>query len=78
MDGPRDKFEEDVLGKYSAPVRAARKVTAYLGEAVPVEPGRKTRAAAPELTDLLEDRVQEMLDRHGRAGEQESRGAGKV
>jgi hypothetical protein len=65
-----DKFEEDVLGKYAPTIRSARRMTAYLGDPIPVEAGRKARAAAPALTDLLEERVQEMLDRHrsGRGG----------
>ena len=62
-----DKFEEDVLGKYAPTVRAARKVTAYLGEPVAVEAGRKRKEAARDLTDRLEERVQEMLDGHGEA-----------
>lgn len=62
-----DKFEEDVLGKYAPTVRAARKVTAYLGEPVAVEAGRKRKEAARELTDRLEGRVQKMLDGHGEA-----------
>lgn len=57
-----DKFEEDVLGKYSATIRSARRVTVRLGEPIPVEAGRKRKAAARELTDTLERRVQDMLD----------------
>ncbi|OHB66291.1 MAG: hypothetical protein A2V70_12455 [Planctomycetes bacterium RBG_13_63_9] len=59
-----DKFEEDALGKYTPEVRAARKVTAYLGEPIPVETIGKPRAAAGELSDRLESRIQEMLDQH--------------
>jgi 1-acyl-sn-glycerol-3-phosphate acyltransferase len=63
-----DKFEEDVLGKYTATVRAARKATVRFGEPIPVEAGRKRKAAARDLTDRLERRVQEMLDSHGQVG----------
>ena len=61
-----DKFEEDLLGKYSAAVRSARKVTVRFGEPIPAEATRDRRAAARDLTDLIEQRVQEMLDGHGR------------
>lgn len=57
-----DKFEEDVLGKFSASVRGTRRAWIEFGEPVPVKPGRDRRAAARELTDMLEDRVQRMLD----------------
>ena len=57
-----DKFEEDALGKYSATIRSARKVTVRLGEPVLVNAGGKRKAAARELTDTLECRVQDMLD----------------
>lgn len=59
-----DKFEEDVLGKYSATVRSTRKATVRVGEPVLVEASRKRKAAAQDLTDRLERRVQEMLDSH--------------
>jgi len=59
-----DKFEEDALNKHAATPRAARKATVYLGEPIRVE-GTRKREAAAALTDLLEQRVQEMLDRHG-------------
>jgi len=57
-----DKFEEDLLGKYSATVRSARRATVRFGEPVAVETGRSRREAARVLTDTLERRVQEMLD----------------
>jgi 1-acyl-sn-glycerol-3-phosphate acyltransferase len=61
-----DKFEEDVLGKYASTVRAARKMTARLGEPIAVEGKREARLGASALTSLLEQRIQEMLDGHGR------------
>ena len=57
-----DKFEEDVLGKYSATIRTARKVTIQLGEPIAVEGGRRRKGAAREMIDRLETTVQEMLD----------------
>ena len=57
-----DKFEEDVLGAKTATIRGARKATVTFGVPIAVEPrgARKTTAAA--LTEMLETRVQEMLD----------------
>ena len=60
-----DKFEEDLLGQYSATIRARRKVTVSFGEAVPVPPNRPGKDAPHRLTESLEQHVQEMLDRHG-------------
>ena len=45
-------------------MRSARKVTVYFGEPIAVEANRNRKTAAGELTDMLERRVQEMLDRH--------------
>jgi len=57
-----DKFEEDVLQAAQPAVRGRRHVRVRFGEPVSVErvPGRKDAAAA--LTDILEGRVQQMLD----------------
>ena len=63
-----DKFEEDVLGKYSAAVRSAREVTVQFGEPIAVPSTRNRKSAAGELTDTLERRVQEMLDGQTQAG----------
>lgn len=57
-----DKFEEDVLGKFSASVRGTRRAWIEFGEPVPVQPSRDRRTAARELTDTFETRVQQMLD----------------
>ena len=57
-----DKFEEDVLGKYSATVRSKRRVRVRFGDAVPVEPGRHRKTSVRELSDTLEHRVQALLD----------------
>ncbi len=57
-----DKFEEDVLGEYSATVRAPRRSIVRFGEPLPVESRRDRRAAAAELTHELEHRVQGLLN----------------
>ncbi len=57
-----DKFEEDVLGKYSATIRSTRAVTVRFGQPVDVEPTGNRKADARLLTNTLEGRVQEMLD----------------
>jgi 1-acyl-sn-glycerol-3-phosphate acyltransferase len=58
-----DKFEEDVLQAALPAVRGRRNVCVRFGEPLPVErvPGRRDAAAG--LTDALEERVQELLDR---------------
>ena len=58
---PADKFEEDILDRPTATVRAARQATVMLGEPILV-PAEKKRDAAHELTVQLELRVQELLD----------------
>jgi 1-acyl-sn-glycerol-3-phosphate acyltransferase len=60
-----DKFEEDVIGQYSATIRGHRRVTVRFGEAIPVDPKADRRKGASALIDALESRVQEMLDGHG-------------
>jgi hypothetical protein len=57
-----DKFAEDVFGICRASVCAARKATVCLGAPIQVsaEDGRHDKAAS--LTDLLEQRVQRLLD----------------
>jgi hypothetical protein len=60
-----DKFEEDVLGKYTPTIRSARKVTIRLGEPISIERKKGSRSGAVELTDRLEEEVQGMLDGHG-------------
>ena len=56
-----DKFEEDVLGKYSATVRGPRKSIVRFGEPIPVEAARNRRVAAAEMTHELEQRVQQLI-----------------
>jgi len=57
-----DKFEEDVLGVTTATIRGARRATVTFGEPIPVEAGRGKKTAAGDLTRLLEQRVQTLLD----------------
>ena len=59
------KFEEDVLSNHTSTLQATRRATVYLGEPIAVERARDRKTATRELTDLLENRVQEMLDGHG-------------
>ena len=56
-----DKFEEDILKRSTATVRARRRAVVVLGEPITV-PKEKKRDAASELTQLLEERVQSLLD----------------
>ena len=56
-----DKFEEDVLGAQTATIRAARQATVSFGEPIAVTANRK-KGAGGELTQLLEQSVQSLLD----------------
>ena len=56
-----DKFEEDILKRATATVRARRRAVVVLGEPITV-PKEKKRDAASELTQLIEERVQSLLD----------------
>jgi hypothetical protein len=55
-----DKFEEDILQADLPTVRGRRRVTIRFGEPVRAEAGKKNQTAA--LTELLERRVQSLLD----------------
>ena len=57
-----DKFEEDVLGVKTATIRGTRKVSVVFGEPIPVVTAGGARMSVSGLTNLLEQRVQEMLD----------------
>lgn len=57
-----DKFEEDVLGAETATIRGARIATVAFGEPIAVEPRGAKKTTAAALTEMLETRVQEMLD----------------
>jgi 1-acyl-sn-glycerol-3-phosphate acyltransferase len=57
-----DKFEEDVLKKTSAGIRASRRAVIAFGEPIPVEPDRSGKAGIHALTEKLEEDVQTLLD----------------
>jgi len=50
------------LGAKTATIRGVRKATVTFGEAIPVEPRGVKKTTAAALTEILETRVQEMLD----------------
>jgi len=56
-----DKFEEDILERPTATVRARRRAVVVLGEPITV-PKEKKRDAPSELTRTIEQRVQSLLD----------------
>ncbi len=58
-----DKLEEDILLRDSPSVRGSRRVVICFGEPIPVSaaPARRPQAAQ-QLTDLMQQRVQQMLD----------------
>ena len=57
-----DKFEEDVMGVYSATIRGRREATVAFGPPIPVTADRKQKGAIAELTRALEQGVQAQLD----------------
>ena len=57
-----DKFEEDVLQKTTADIKAERRVKVYFGEPVEVSSDRKVKSQTTTITATIEQRVQEMLD----------------
>jgi 1-acyl-sn-glycerol-3-phosphate acyltransferase len=57
-----DKFEEDILGVPYASIRGVRRGVVVFGEPIRIEAGDHARTATREVTDLLEQRVQALLD----------------
>jgi 1-acyl-sn-glycerol-3-phosphate acyltransferase len=57
-----DKFEEDVMGVYSASIRGRRKATVAFGPPIPVPKNRKSKGAVGLLTSAMEQSVQQLLD----------------
>lgn len=57
-----DKFEEDVLGAKTASIRGTRQAVVAFGEPIVFAVGDKRTMRPAELTQLLQDRVQAMLD----------------
>lgn len=56
-----DKFEEDVLGKDLPTIRGRRRVVIQVGEPIEIETQRRGRDHVVELTQQMQQRVQEML-----------------
>jgi len=57
-----DKFEEDVLSRFSATVRGSRRAEVAFGEPIRVERSGNRRQATAALTEKMEQGVQEMID----------------
>ncbi|VGO15840.1 hypothetical protein PDESU_04427 [Pontiella desulfatans] len=57
-----DKFEEDVLKKPTAGIRATRRAVIAFGEPIPVERGNGGKNQVHALTEKLEHEVQTLLD----------------
>ena len=64
-----DKFEEDVLGAETAAIRGSRTATVTFGKPIRVVAARGQRMTAAALTDVLEQRVQGLLDEGRDSGE---------
>ena len=60
-----DKFEEDVLQKTTADIKAERRVKVSFGEPVEVSSDRKVKSQTTTITTKIEQRVQQMLDHGG-------------
>ena len=58
-----DKFEEDVLSQFSATVRGTRRATLLFGQPIAVERAASKKQSVSQITQLLEDAVQGLLDR---------------
>jgi len=61
-----DKLEEDVLGLPYPSVRGDRQVIVQFGEPIPVSRDRSKKQGVAELTHLLGERVQQLLDQLNR------------
>ena len=57
-----DKFEEDVLKKTTAEIKAQRRAKVSFGEPVDVSSDRKVKGQTTNITTEIEQRVQQMLD----------------
>jgi 1-acyl-sn-glycerol-3-phosphate acyltransferase len=58
-----DKFEEDVLNRFSAKVRGTRRAKVAFGEPILVERSGNRRQATAALTEKMEQGVQAVIDR---------------
>ena len=57
-----DKFEEDVLNRFSAKVRGSRRVEIAFGDPIPIERAKDRRKATADLTETMEQSVQALID----------------
>ncbi len=57
-----DKFEEDVLDRFSATVRGTRRARVGFGEPILVERSANRKQGISELTERLEQEVQQVID----------------
>jgi 1-acyl-sn-glycerol-3-phosphate acyltransferase len=57
-----DKFEEDVLRADFPGIRGTRRAVVRFGEPIPVPKEREAKGAVEKWTDLVESRVQKLLD----------------
>ncbi len=57
-----DKFEEDVLGRFTASIKARRRAKVMFGEAIEVIGDKKIKGQTSDITSEIERRVQSMLD----------------
>ena len=57
-----DKFEEDVLRADFPGIRGTRRAVVRFGEPIPVPKERQAPRAVEQWTDLIESRVQGLLD----------------
>ena len=57
-----DKFEEEILGHGTATIRGTREATVTFGDPISVRNGKDARMTPAKLTQLLEQRVQSLLN----------------
>jgi 1-acyl-sn-glycerol-3-phosphate acyltransferase len=57
-----DKFEEDLLNRFSATVRGSRQAKVAFGEPIPIERSKNRRKATAALTEQMEQGVQDLID----------------
>ena len=57
-----DKFEEDVLNRFSATVRGTRRAKVAFGEPIVAQRQTNRKVAIPQLTEALEQSVQQLID----------------
>jgi len=57
-----DKFEEDVLRSPTATVRGARRAVVSFGVPIEIHYSKERKSAAHKLTEVIENRVQALLD----------------